>query len=68
MTESRSGREAETKEGADQRREQPTEQTGDEMAHNQPPNPEPAEGPRDPAFTDDTYPQSESGDQEKHPR
>jgi len=54
MTENRSGREAETQPNADQLDEQPTKQTGDEMAHGQPPNPEPAEGPRDPAYTQDT--------------
>ena len=65
MTENRAGRQAETQKSADQRQQQPTKQSGDEMAHNHPPNPEPVEGPRDSDFTEDTYPQSESGDQEK---
>jgi hypothetical protein len=65
MTENRAGREAETQKSTDQRTEQPTKQSGDELAHNQPPNPEPAEGPRDPDYTGDTYPQTKTGDQEQ---
>ena len=65
MTENRAGREAETQKSADQRGDQPTKQSGDEIAHNQPPNPEPAEGPRDPEYTRDTWPQTNSGDQKK---
>jgi hypothetical protein len=61
MTENRAGREAETQRSADQRGNEPTWQTGDEIAHSQPPNPEPAEGPRDPEYTGDTFPQTESG-------
>jgi hypothetical protein len=64
MTENRSGHGSGTQRPADQRHEKPTKQSGDEMAHNQPPNPVPAEGPRDPEFTRDTYPQSVSEDQE----
>jgi len=65
MTENRAGREAETQKSADKRDDQLTKQSGDEIAHNQPPNPEPAEGPRDPEYTRDTVPQTNSGDQEK---
>jgi len=65
MTKNRSGREAETQPSADQRHDKPTKETGDEMAHGQPPNPEPAEGPRDPQYTRDTVSDSTTDDQKR---
>jgi hypothetical protein len=65
MTENRAGRETETRKSADQRGDLPTKQSGDEIARSQPPNPEPAEGPRDPEYTGDTWPQAESEDRKQ---
>ena len=62
MPEKPSGRDAETQRAADQRDDQPTKQSGSELAHGQPPNPEPAAGPRDPEFTQNTVPDSSPDD------
>lgn len=67
MVESRSGREAETQSAedlSDERNESTDGASGTQGAHGLPPNPEPAEGPRDKRFTEDTLPEA-SGDDQK---
>ena len=67
MEENRSGRLAETQAIEDLNDEgcAPGKGTsGTEQAHDLPPNPEPAEGPRDKRFTEDTLPYASSEDQQ----
>jgi hypothetical protein len=67
MTETRSGRKTETEEASGGRQGETGsgEMTGTKVAHDLPPNPEPAEGPRDKAFTQETVSDASADDQPK---